>query len=177
VTESIDWQALAQRLDKLNKDRALVDGVSVDRDSEKRAIEVSLEEDDLQTAVDYCVSDKSGSELARSVLQQLRPWSAMQRCYQLFREGDAETRRSAVELLQVFADRRALPWVGEFLDDADPLIQYLGVEILDQLVWSGSVKDQECTDLLEKIREHPNAQVRVMASLIWSPPHNRAYAY
>jgi hypothetical protein len=172
VTKSIDWQALAQRLDKLNKN-----GVAVDRDSEKRAIAISLETDDLQTAVDYCISDKSGSELARSVLQQLRPWSAMQRCYQLFLEGDVETRRSAVELLQVCADRRALPWVSEFLDDADPLIQYLGIEILDQLVWSGSVKDKECTDLIAKVREHPSAEVRVMASLIWSPPHSRAYAY
>jgi hypothetical protein len=168
VTKSIDWQALAQRLDKLNKEEALV---------EKRAIEVSLGEDDLQAAVDFCVSDKSGSELARSVLRELRPWPAMQRCYQLFCEGDVETRRSAVELLRVFADRRTLPWVNEFLDDVDPLIQYLGTEILDQLVWSGSVKDQECIDLLAKMREHPNAGVRVMASLIWSPPHNRAYAY
>ena len=177
VTKSIDWQALAQRLEKLNKDGALVDGVSVDRDSEKRAIEISLGEDDLQTAVDYCVSDKSGSQFARSILQQLHPWPAMQRCYQHFLEGDAETRRSAIELLRVFADHRVLPWLDEFLDDTDPLIQYLGTEILDQLVWSGAVKDKECVDLLAKIREHPNAEVRAMASLIWSPPHNRAYAY
>jgi HEAT repeat protein len=172
VTGSIDWQALAQRLDKLNQY-----GGSVDKDSERRAIEMSLGENDLQTAVDYCVSDKSSSETARLVLQQLHPWPAMQRCYQLFLEGDSETRRSAVELLQIIADQRALPWISEFLEDTDPLVQYLGAEILDQLVWSGSVKDKDCSDLIEKIREHPNAEVRAMASLIWSPSHNRAYAH
>ncbi len=172
VTGSIDWQALAQRLNQLNHDR-----LSIDHDATKRAIELSLGEADLKSAVDYCIADKSGSEIARSVLQQLHSGQAMQRCYELFQEGDSETRRSAVELLRVIADRQALAWLSEFLNDVDPLIQYLGAEILDQLVWSGSVRYEECSDLLAIIRQHPNTEVRVMGALIWSPPHRRAYAY
>jgi hypothetical protein len=171
VTGSIDWQALAQRLNQLNQDRP-----SVEHDAEKKVIAVSLGESDVISAVDYCISDKSSSESVRSVLRQLHSWQAMQRCYQLFREGNAETRRSAVELLRVIADRQALPWISEFLDDGDPLIQYLGVEILDQMVWSGSVRYDECTDLLAVIKRHPNPEVRVMGALIWSPPHKKAYA-
>lgn len=172
MTESIDWQALVQRLDNLNQSQ-----VSTDLDAAKRAIEVSLGEDHLQAAVDYCIQDKLSSELARSVLEQLRPWPAMQRCYELFQTGDSDTRCSAVELLHVIADGRVLPWLSEFLDDRDPLIQCLGVETLDRLIWSGAVKSEECGELLQKVQEHPNAQVRVMASLIWSPSHSRVYAY
>ncbi len=172
MTESIDWQALVQRLNNLSQSQA-----STDLDAAKRAIEVSLGEEHLQAAVDYCIQDKLGSELARSVLQQLSPWSAMQRCYELFKKGDSDTRCSAVELLYVIADGRVLPWLSEFLDDSDPLIQYLGVETLDRLIWSGTVKYEECSDLLQKVREHPNAQIRVMAALIWSPSQSRAYAY
>lgn len=172
VTGSIDWQTLAQRLNQLNQDR-----ISVDHEAAKKAIGASLEEAELSSAVDYCIADKSGSEIARSVLRQLHSWQAMQRCYELFQEGDSEMRRSAVEFLRVIADRQVLPWIGEFLNDADPLIQYLGAEILDQLVWSGSVGYEECSDLLAIIKQHPNTDVRVMGALIWSPPHKRAYAY
>jgi HEAT repeat protein len=172
VTNSIDWQALALRLNELNRARP-----SADHDSAKRAIEISLGEADLEAAVDYCVSEKSRSEPARSVLRQLHSWQAMQRCYQLFQEGNSETRRSAVELLRAIADRKVMPWIDELLNDADPVIQYLGAEILDELVWSGSVRYEECSDLLETIRQHPNAEVRVMGALIWSVPHKKAYAY
>jgi hypothetical protein len=172
VTESIDWQALVQRLDNLSQSQT-----STDLDSAKRAIEMSISEDHLQSAVDYCIQDKLGSEHARLVLQQLRPWPAMQRCYELFQTGNSDTRCLAVELLHVIADGRVLPWLSEFLDDSDPLIQYLGTEILDRLIWSGTVKYEESSELLQKVREHPNAQVRVMASLIWSPSQSRVYAY
>jgi HEAT repeat protein len=172
VTKSIDWQALVQRLDNLNQSQA-----STDLESAKRAIEVSLGDDHWQAAVDYCIQDKLGSELARSALKRLRPWPAMQRCYELFQTGDSEMRCSAVELLDLIADGRVLPWLSEFLDDSDPIIQYLATEILDQLVWSGTVKYEECSELLQKVQGHPNAQVRVMAALIWSPPPNRVHAY
>jgi HEAT repeats len=172
VTKSIDWQALAHRLNQLNQERP-----SVDHDAEKKVIEASFEEADLSSAVDYCIANKSGCESVRSVLRKLHSWHAMQRCYQLFQEGNPETRRSAVELLRVIADRQALPWVSEFLNDADPLIQYLGAEVLDQLVWSGSVRYDECSNLLAVIRQHPNTEVRVMGALIWSPPHKKAYAH
>ncbi len=39
----------------------------------------------------------------------------------------------AVELLRAIADKRAVKWVDEFIDDQAPQIQVLGMGILDCL--------------------------------------------
>ena len=71
----IDWEELAQELGTLRPD-----GESGGSDEARRAIELLLGEDRLRQAVDYYVAGRRGSELARHVLWQLHPWSAMQRC-------------------------------------------------------------------------------------------------
>lgn len=42
-------------------------------------------------------------------------------------------------MLKVAADKRALKWVKEFLNDPDQEIQSWGLGVLDQLLWSDLV--------------------------------------
>ena len=162
MAEPIDWHNLAIQLGTLSPNSE-----SGGSDYAIRAIQLLLGEDQLRAAVDYCVQGQPGSELARSVLWHLHPWSAMQRCYEIYRSAESLGDRAyAVNLLNVVADRRALPWISGFLDDPDPDIQAWGVGVLDQLLWSGLIEIEECADLLEKARQHPHPEVRKSAAFI-----------
>ena len=133
-------------------------------------------EDTLRASVDYYIEHRPGSELARLVLWRLRPWSAMSRCWEVFKGLDEiEARRTAVELLRVVADRRALPWISEFLEDTDALIQTWGVGVLDQLLWSELIGQEEAEAVL-RTEQHSNESVRERAEFIRSYLLSRAEA-
>lgn len=107
----IDWETLARQLGLLHER-----GESGSSDAAKRALELIVSEGTCRAAVDYYIAGRRGSELARMVLWQLHPWSAMEYCYEIFKSArPLEDRRSAVELLRAVADGRALAWVSEFL--------------------------------------------------------------
>src|SRR5215204_2222574 len=130
MKEQIDWQALASQLGTLRED-----GESSGNHKACEALEILLGEDNLRRSVDYYISGRPGSELARSVLWQIHPFSAMRYCYDIFKSDlPVEFRRSAVELLRVVADKRAVHWIDEFLNDNDPEIQSWGAGVLDQLL-------------------------------------------
>ncbi|MEO0853029.1 MAG: hypothetical protein AAFY15_05955 [Cyanobacteria bacterium J06648_11] len=121
----------------------------------------------VRTSVDYYVSGQPGSELARQVLWQIHPWSAMQRCKEIYdRSDDIHARRSAIELLRVVADARAVFWIEDFLNDPDEDIQNWGAGIVDQLLFSHLVDPEELSELLAKMAAHPNERVRRMHELI-----------
>src|ERR1041385_4743641 len=108
---NVNWDELraSLRLEMIN-------GEPAGSDAARRALELLLGEETLRQSVDYYVDVRPARELVRSVLWLLRPVSAMARCRELATpQNDIETRRSAVELLRVVADERALPWVIEFL--------------------------------------------------------------
>jgi hypothetical protein len=162
MSDPIDWKALAKKLGTLR-----ADGEQGSSDDGRRALEILLGEDRLRETVDYYVRFKDGSELARAMLSVVRPWSAMRRCYEIYKtSGDAEVRQAAVELLRVIADRRALRWVDEFLRDADEAIRGWGVGVLDQLLWSGLVQVEEGEDLLGQAERSSDEHVRERAAKI-----------
>lgn len=133
----------------------------------KKAIASLIGNGKLNGAVDCYVKGKPGCELARSVLWLLQPPSAMERCYELFKKSqNIEVRRSAVELLRVLADRRALKWIPGFLRDPDPAIQLHGSRILDQLLWSKVIGAKEAKSLIGKCAVHPAKSVRDVAAVI-----------
>ena len=133
MTGHIDWKAIAVQLGTLR-----AGGESSGSEQARKAIELLLGEDNLRESVDYYISGGPGSELARSVLWLIRPWSAMKYCYDIYKSGrDIESRRMAVELLRVVADGRALGWVVEFLEDENEAIQSWGAGVLGQLICSG----------------------------------------
>jgi hypothetical protein len=93
----------------------------------------------------------------------------MSRCYEIFKNDPRiEDRRASVELLRVVADRRALPWIPEFLGDPDSSIQACGVGVLDQLLWSELIEQEEAEDLLKSAEQHGNGAVRERAEFIRS---------
>src|SRR5215831_16738374 len=123
MSKEIDWEELATTLGLVIKD-----GEQVSSEAAKHALELLIGEEALRASVDYYISGRPGAELARSVLWQLHPWSAMKYCYEIFNGPRfLEDRRMAVELVRVVADHRALSWVAEFLDDEDSQIQFWGV--------------------------------------------------
>jgi len=86
----------------------------------------------------------------------------MARCHELAQlPNEIETRRNAVELLRVVADRRALPWVSDFLDDTDFQVQSWGVGVLGQLLWSELIEPEEAEELLERAARH---EIRLSAT-------------
>ena len=160
----IDWEALAKQVGSLK-----ADGESGGDQSARRALELLLGEEKLCEAVDYYISGRPGSELVRSVLWLLHPWSAMKYCYDIYKsDTDINRRRFAVELIRVVADRRALAWVREFLDDDDEGIQMWGVGVLDQLLYKEWVSGEEAEGLIVKAETHTNANVRETAQFIRS---------
>jgi hypothetical protein len=158
----IGWDQLASAL-RLSTPQGKTQG----SEAAQRALEMILGEETVRAAVDYYIAVEPGYELARSVLWLLRPWSAMARCHELAApSNDIETRRSAVELLAVVADRRALPWVSEFLDDGDPQVQGWAVGVLDQMVFSELIEPEEAEEVLKRAERHESAAVREQAESI-----------
>jgi hypothetical protein len=158
----IDWDGIrvALRSEMPGNDAA-------GEEAARRALEIALGERTLRDSVDYYVALRPARELVRSVLWLLRPWSAMTRCRELAQPPhEVEIRRSAVELLRVLADRRALPWVSEFLDDEDPAIQAWGMGLLDQLLWSEMIEPDEAETVLRRAERHQSDGIRERADAI-----------
>ncbi len=161
MSRVVDWEALDRQV------RDFKDGEGCSSEMAKQAIEILLGKKTLLSAVDRYISGKPGSELARFVLWQLRPWSAMQYCYNIYKsDEDIENKRTAIELLRVVGDRRALEWVDEFLDDPDSGIQLWGIGLVDQLLISDLVEPEEAEFFLTKTENHTNPQVRETAEFI-----------
>jgi hypothetical protein len=161
----INWETLAKEIGAIGEDGREIGSSSFG----KRAIEKLLGEGNLRDAVDYYVDRKPGAELVRSVLWHIHPWSAMKYCYNIYHSSqDIENRRSAVELLRVIADERALPWVKEFLQDPDIGIQNWGAGLLDQMMWSKLVDPEDAEDLIVCAEQHANEKVRETAAFIRS---------
>lgn len=126
-----------------------------------RALAEILGDDAIKDAIEHYISGLPGSELARYVLWNIHPKVGMDYCYEIYRQdSNLERRRSAVELLRFAADERALPWVVEFLNDADPEIQVWGAGVVDQLLYEGMVTEADCVALINTIKNHENLQVR-----------------
>jgi hypothetical protein len=177
LSAEIDWAKLAGELEL----KAPFGEYYCGREDSQRALELIIGEDTLRGAVNYYVrantgvNTQTGSELARSVLWQLRPWSAMCRCYEIFKgPNSVETRRAAIELLRVVADRRTLPWISEFLQDDDAIIQAWGIGVLDQLLFSELVEPEEAEDILRTAEQHISESVRERAESIRGYLRSRA---
>jgi len=165
MNEPIDWPLLAQRL-------AVRDHKGYGSDHAMAALEMIVGEEAIRQSVDYYIALKPEAELARQVLWRLRPWSAMQRCYEIYHsDADIEHRRTAIELLRVVADERALDWIEEFLADPDQGIQGWGIGVLDQLLWGGSMSPngdvpEKAERLLVKAEGHHSPHVQSLAVFI-----------
>ena len=152
-----DWKELARRLGSTHESGDEQAGTELAR----AALEHVIETGTIRSAVDHYITGAPGSELARSVLWHLHPWSGMQRCHEVYSSSpDVEVRRRAVELLRVVADRRALPWIAGYLADADALTQAWAAGIVDQLLFTDLADVAECGPLLHIMAHHSNDTAR-----------------
>jgi hypothetical protein len=153
----VDWAELARSLGTLGSNGQEHGSSAI----ASQAIEIIIGTANLRAAVDHYVALKPGAELARFVLWQFHPWSAMERCYEIYQTSDdPDARCTAVELLRVVADRRALQWIPGFLEDPDKGVQCWGAGVVDQLLFSRLVHRDECEELLSLMANHANEQVR-----------------
>lgn len=154
---TIDWTALARHVGSIDDSGQQRSGT----DFARAALEQIVTPEVFVSAVDHYVSGRPGGELARSVLWHCHPWYAMERCHELYTSSsDLDVRERAIELLRVVADRRALPWIAQYLEDPNPVIQAWGAGIVDQLLYSDLVEREECDALLRQMETHSNASVR-----------------
>jgi hypothetical protein len=162
MLDPIDWTTLVKQLGLLANG-----GEMSSSGDARRALEILIGEPAIRASVDHYITRAPGSELARSVLWLMRPWSAMVYCYDIWKSSRSiEDRRTAVELLRVVADDRALNWVGQFLEDADEPIQIWGAGVLDQLLWSNLVEPEEAELVLVRAENHSSAAVRERVGFI-----------
>jgi HEAT repeat protein len=162
--EPIDWTALARELGTLS-----ASGESGGDQIARAALVRLLGPRQIDLAIEHYLRFEQGYELVRSVLWLLRPPHAMNACLRIYREDpDLDRRRSAVELLRVVADARALSWIDELLSDDDDGIQCWGVGVLDQLVWSELVDpdDPAVEALLRRAEGHESEGVRQRAQFV-----------
>jgi hypothetical protein len=155
---NIDWPATALKIGS---------GSCGGTEFAQNAISEIMGSEAITGAVEHYITYISGSELARSVLVLLRPKIAMDYCMKIYREdADPERRHASIELLRNVADRRAFGWVPELLSDPDPTIQSWGASMVDQLLFAGFIESEDCGDLLETMKAHPNPAVRHYHELI-----------
>ena len=169
----INWQRLAREVGSIHRS-----GERGGSGLASIALERILGEAELRAAVDYCVSGRPGAQLANSVLCLVRSWTAMKRCYEIFRSREDERRRvAAVGLLSHMGDERVLQWVGEFLADPAPGVQTCGMSILDQMIEGWTVLPAEVKRLVREAARHPNERVRELAeSIAWRIGERRRLA-
>jgi hypothetical protein len=140
----INWEELAKEVGAIKNGQESGSNIFA-----QRAIELLIGPDNIREAVNYYINGGPGAELARCVIWQIHPISAMEYCYEIYKtDENFENRRMAVELLRVAADRRVLPWVPELLTDSDPGIRAWGFGIIDQLLWSNLVEEEEVEHLI-----------------------------
>jgi HEAT repeat protein len=164
-----DWEALAREVGSLTNSGEM-GGTSFG----KQAIAHVLGDEFFEQAVDYYIRFQPGFELARSVLSLVKPWSGMQHCYKIFQHSDdLDARQSAIELLRIIADRRVLEWIPEFLADPDPSIQAWGIGVVDQLLFSDFLEDDEAQPILAAALHHQNPYVREQATMLLKPREER----
>lgn len=160
-----NWETMARSIGAVSEDGS----ESSSSRMALKAIESLLTEGFCRDAVHYYLSNKPGSELLRSVLWQIHPYSAMEECYKVFKDSESEQERiDAIELLRVVADERALQWIPEMLSCEIEGVQNWAIGIVDQLVYSELCFEEDVRALLDGLREHPNSYVREKVEYIES---------
>jgi HEAT repeat protein len=124
-------------------------------------------EDNICAGIELYINDENGGELALCVLRFLRPWSAMNICYNIIRNDDnTRRRRHALEILEDISDARVIPWVPGFLYDPDGSIQRMGAFVIENLFLGCSVPRQELEETLDLMRKHSDPVVLRSAAFI-----------
>ncbi len=166
MPHTIDWEKLAHGLGAIAD---TPDGRTENGGTRvaTAALAEILGDDAMTAAVDHYVSNRPGSEAARSVLTLLKPGAAIEHCHHIYlTSGTPRERNFAVNLLKSIGDKRVLAWLPQYLSDPNPGIQAWGVGIPEHLLLNGVVELEDLLPLLESLSDHPNPVVREKAAEI-----------
>lgn len=159
---AVDWKKLATILDFSSDEQEISS-----TDLAKSAMIEIIGTDALFSAVEQYIKGETGAAVARAVLTHLRPFVAMQYCYDIYKsERHIEEKRMAIELLRCIGDKRVIPWVADFLAEDDLEIQLWGSKIVERLLWEQAADIDDVAHLMDKMNEHPNEAVRDMFNFI-----------
>ena len=162
----IDWKELAKQIGGLHPDGS---DRTVGTQGGRRALEILIGEENLRGAVDYFISMRPGAFTAEMVLKIIESEIAMNRCFEIYRsEPGTERACGAVFLLGSMANDKALPWVREFLEDANQAVRLNGLRVLQYILY-GPLNDEDMAvvkKLLESAEMDPDAFVRERAQSI-----------
>ncbi len=147
-----DWTGLAEQLGTITRTASGYSergGTDVAREA---LIEV-LGEQLIGSCLDHYLAGGLGSELTRSILRELRPSTAMDRCMELYRtSSDRELGRKAVFALGDFADGHALQWYSELWASDDEVVRYSAVRLIDRLYMTGDLEPEDAINILQEAR-------------------------
>jgi|SRR5271168_435664 len=166
---AIDWEAIATQVGDLNWHGNVRRGSGTD--SGRRALEILLGEENLRDAVDYFISLEPGWDTAEMVMKIIRSKIAMAHCLEIYKsEPGTERACSAIFVLGSFADRTALPWVGDFLGDSNVAVRLNGLRVLQNILYDFSTLSDEqlstAKELLKRTESDPDPAVQERAAEI-----------
>lgn len=145
----VDWRGLAEAqgtIRNIEGGRSEYGGTAIGL----RAIETLLGDATLVDAADYYLTRAPGYELAKSVIQCLRPDSAANHCLQLFREADSgEEAGDAIELLRHVARAPMLEHFAEIMESPHDGARAWGIAMLDSLWMAGELEIEDGWPYLE----------------------------
>lgn len=158
----IDWEQLAVAVGSIRPDGSMHAGT----DYAQRALEHILGDENIRAAVELVVTAGPADHLAASVLRFIQSPRALDLAYSIFKTRPYAEAPLAVWLTKEIGLPRSLDWIEEFL--ADEMVAGVGVDVLDQLLFSRAVEpsDTRVLRLLRVMEGHPNATVRDKAAAI-----------
>jgi hypothetical protein len=142
---AIDWKAIAKQVGDLNSDGSEKGSGTV---SGIRALELIVGEENIRGAVDQWTSLEPGAETAEKTLLIMRSTTAMEYCYEIYK-NEPNTQRAglAIFLLSEMADWRFMRWARELVEDSNT--RWNAVVALEQVL-EGPLGD-EGIDLAKKL--------------------------
>ncbi len=161
----IDWQNLAETLGTITYGKGGHQETGGSRVAANALIEI-LGDAALIDGVDHYVAGRPGAELARSLLSALRPPAAMARCHEIFLTApDTQDASMAINLLQAIADKRAMPWISDYLASDNVGVRLWAVGILDQLlIMNEEIELDEAMPLIDMALGDGDERVRERAA-------------
>jgi hypothetical protein len=149
-----DWQQLARRLGSLQDDGSELGGDIY----AQQALGEILGSDWMEQTVDYILDCKHGSELAMNCLSYLHSTAATQYAYRVYQSSEGDRAARAVWLIKHLANPVSIDWIEAFLNDDN--VMQLGLGVLDQLLWTEQIpNDERVKALLELAENKSNGQL------------------
>lgn len=157
----IDWSAIARELGEEQRLSSGATMMSASPNLGRRVLDRMLGREAIEDAVETVACYAEGSGVAESMLGVLRSRHATEYCYRKLREArGADERRGYAHALRCCADGIALGWLDALWSDEDAGVQVLAAKMLEGLIYSGVVDQDEMESALERGSRHSDPVVR-----------------